>query len=203
MPRQPSIALRFVRGQVVQDHVDLFVLILLHHTVHEVEELQPSAAFGTITFSIVHTTAMYNAVAGVTYNPLPDADGNAYGVIDHVTATGNAAGITIFSGHSGITAGAISNSVISNNSLLGLSAYGTFTVDSDEINNNNYQNNNIAYGLAVFGTVLLSRTVVTQNGNYGIVVDGILNTFENNQIYGNGNSSNDNISGTFNKITQQ
>ena len=74
---------------------------------------------------------------------------------------------------------------------------------SDEINNNNYQNNNIAYGLAVFGTVLLSRTVVTQNGNYGIVVDGILNTFQNNQIYGNGNSSNDNISGTFNKITQQ
>jgi hypothetical protein len=34
-----------VRGQVVEDHVDLVVLILLHHTVHEVEELQPSAAF--------------------------------------------------------------------------------------------------------------------------------------------------------------
>ena len=45
MARQPSIALRFVRGQVVEDHVDLIALIKPHHTVHEVEELQLSAAF--------------------------------------------------------------------------------------------------------------------------------------------------------------
>src|SRR5579864_5898372 len=45
MPCQPHVPFRLMGGQVVEDHVDLVVLVLLHHTVHEIQELQAPPAF--------------------------------------------------------------------------------------------------------------------------------------------------------------
>src|SRR4030088_2749816 len=45
MACQPHVSLRLVRGQIVEDYVDLLALILLNHAVHEIEESQSTAAF--------------------------------------------------------------------------------------------------------------------------------------------------------------
>src|ERR1700733_1607931 len=42
--RQPDVTFRLVGGQIVENDMDLLALMLLDHAVHEVEELQPSAA---------------------------------------------------------------------------------------------------------------------------------------------------------------
>ena len=40
IPYLPPVPLRLVRGQFVEDKVDLLALILLYHAAHEVEEFQ-------------------------------------------------------------------------------------------------------------------------------------------------------------------
>ena len=44
VPRQPHVPLRLVGREVVQDHVKFLARMLRHHSVHEVEELDPPAA---------------------------------------------------------------------------------------------------------------------------------------------------------------
>ena len=44
VPRQPRVFARFMGGRIIDDHVYVFSLMLLHDAVHEVQKL-PSAAF--------------------------------------------------------------------------------------------------------------------------------------------------------------
>jgi hypothetical protein len=150
--------------------------------------LTPSS--GIINFAIVNTIAVNNQEDGISYFPLSGA-ATVSGVIDHVVAVNNLAdGIAVnLTTTSGGSAGvSISNSVASNNNMDGISAVGgssalTATIDNDQMSNNQY-------GLNVStGTVLLGRSTITRNSQYGIANYGTVDTFQNNQVYGNGNNN--------------
>ena len=150
---------------------------------------------GTITFTIVDTIVTNSATAGIYYLP-PSGSPTATGVIDHVVVTGiaNFAGIaaTMFDASGGSAAISISNSVISNNT--GPFTAGVFTnvpsgsiamtLDNDEISSN-------VDGIVNSGgsTIVLGRSTITNNSGYGIENFGTIDTFQNNQIYANGNSN--------------
>jgi hypothetical protein len=146
-------------------------------------------ASGTIAFTIVDTIITNSYNAGIFYYP-PSGSATTTGVIDHVVATGSGAGIgAIMSG--GSAAISISNSVISNNiggsGVVAVAPQGSIvmTLDNDEISNN-------SYGLlneSANSTIVLGRSTITNNTNYGIDNGGTIDTFQNNQIYANGNSN--------------
>ena len=149
-------------------------------------------ASGTITFTIVDTILSNNGYAGIFYLP-PSGSATATGAIDHVVATGSSdygIGATLLYASGGSAAISISNSVISNNTgASGVSAYAgsgsiVMTLDNDEISYN-------AVGVVSIaeGTIVLGRSTITNNSAYGIYNEGTIDSFQNNQIYANGNGN--------------
>ena len=151
---------------------------------------------GMINFAITNTVAVNNAVAGISYFP-QGGNATAIGVIDHVIATDNFDGIAVDSmSNAGSAAVSISNSIASNNTYIGVGVtFGTGTIDNSQISNNNI-------GVEVVSTVLLGRSTITKNSDYGIQNSGTINSFQNNQVYENGNGNA--VGGTaLNPITTQ
>jgi hypothetical protein len=149
---------------------------------------------GPVVFTIVNTIALNNAYYGIAYFP---QSGNAtiVGTIDHVFAAHNTVGgIVIETGGSSATV-SISNSVVSNNPGNGIYSNGasgaaTTTIDNDQISNN-------ASGVVVnAATVLLSRSVITENSQVGVSNTGTVDSFQDNRIIANGSNNNNNISGS-------
>ena len=145
---------------------------------------------GNINFTIVNTIAVNNAVSGIAYLPASGSP-TASGAIDHVVATNNGdIGIDVngYLTSGGAAAVSISNSVASNNFQYGIAVlsgpgFVTVTIDNDEISNNQY-------GVDVAsGTAVLSRSTITKNTSYGVSNSGTADTFQNNQIYANGNGN--------------
>jgi hypothetical protein len=142
---------------------------------------------GTVIFTIVNTVALNNANYGIAYFP---QSGNAtvVGTIDHIFAAHNTTGgIAIESGGSSATV-SVSNSVLSNNPGNGIYSNGasgtvTTTIDNDQISNN-------SSGVVVnAATALLSRSVITENSQYGINNSGTVDTFQDNRSFANGHSN--------------
>jgi hypothetical protein len=149
-------------------------------------------ASGAITFTIVDTIVSNNDYAGISYLP-PSGSATATGVIDHVVAAGSSGGgvgANLYLASGGSAAISISNSVISNNTgVIGVFAYGApgsiaMTIDNDEISYNNTGIEN-----DVGSTIVLGRSTITNNSQYGILNNSVMGTFQNNQIYANGNSN--------------
>jgi hypothetical protein len=149
-------------------------------------------ASGTFTFTIVDTIVTNSGYAGIIYLP-PSGSATATGVIDHVVATGSISnggiGASMANASGGTVAISISNSVISNNTGNGVFTAGTvsgiaMTLDNDEISYN-------AFGILnnPGSTMVLGRSTITNNSDYGIYNNSTLDTFKNNQIYANGNSN--------------
>ena len=130
-----------------------------------------------------------NAYYGIAYWP---QSGNAtvVGTIDHVFVANNSTGgigiDTALAAGSSATV-SVSNSVASNNSNVSNNSNGiysngvggtvTTTIDNDQISNN-------SYGVNVnTATVLLSRSVITENSQYGINNGGTVDTFQDNRSY--------------------
>jgi hypothetical protein len=148
-------------------------------------------ASGMITFTIVDTIVSNSGGAGILYEP-PSGSATATGVIGHVVVTGSSnyagsvgAAMNFASGGSADIN--ISNSVISNNTeAYGVYAYAPFgsiamTLDNDEISYNYegiYNNSG--------STIVLGRSTIVNNSQYGIANTGTINTLKNNQIYANG-----------------
>jgi hypothetical protein len=147
---------------------------------------------GAINFTIVNTIAVDNAYAGIFYGQ-PSGSAAASGVIDHVVATnnpGNGIDVAMLGGSGGSAAVTISNSVANNNGGAGIVASGSsyiVTLDHDEVSNN-------LTGVAIGAntSVLLSRSVITKNTNYGVSNSGTAGSSEDNRIYGNGTNINGN-----------
>ena len=101
---------------------------------------------------------------------------------------GIAAYMSLASGSS--AAISVSNSVISNNlEASGVYAYASqgsiaMTLDNDEISSN-------AWGIRNLGnsTIVLGRSTITNNSQFGIDNQGTIDTFQNNQISANGNGN--------------
>jgi hypothetical protein len=142
---------------------------------------------GTIDFTVVDTIAVNNGNVGVQYSPASGTP-TATGAIDHVVATNNTGSGIAVTVSGGSVAVSISNSVASNNGSSGIVTNSnpgiiTVTADNDEISNN-------GTGLSVTsGTVLLSRSVITENSTYGVSNSGTVGTFQDNRIYLNGNNN--------------
>jgi hypothetical protein len=126
---------------------------------------------GPVDFVITNSTISNSSHDGIAYSP-PHGSFSANGIIDHVTATGNGENgidITTINATGGTVVIAISNSIASNNSPSGSS--GGIYMDNGpvtltvSIDNTSATGNGI--GIEANGTtqVLLSRSVITGNGN--------------------------------------
>jgi len=138
-------------------------------------------------FTIVDTIVSNSGNAGILYQP-PSGSAITTGVIDHVVVTGSSTGIGA-STSGGSAAISVSNSVISNNTSFGVvtqAAPGSvaMTLDNDEISYN---------GDGIFNssgnTIVLGRSTITNNSQFGIDNQGTIDTFQNNQISANGDSN--------------
>jgi hypothetical protein len=154
---------------------------------------------GTLNFIITNTITSNNGLVGIYYY-VPSGAPTTTGVIDHVVASNNDAGVSAVTGlaNGGSAAITISNSILSNND--GQGAYATnlgnstplkFSIDNAIVNGN-------GTGIDVSGTTnaLLGRSFVTAN------TTGIMNntsntfySFQNNEIGLNGSD----VSGALNK----
>jgi hypothetical protein len=138
----------------------------------------------TVTNCIVQNFAG-NVVAGgigIMFNPVASASG----LIDHVVATNNQFGISIFGSLSATSTVAISNSIASDNSQIGILIVPgiTSTVSIDNVSANGNTRGIDGESPAI---VTLGRSVVTGNTNFGIE-NGTSNTFysyQDNRIDGN------------------
>src|ERR1700728_3859712 len=149
---------------------------------------------GTIAIAITDTTVANNAYAGLLYLP-PSGSPTVNAVFDRITANANYQGILVDSQNT--SGGAISisltNSIASNNSDFGIYA-GSVSEPMGVVIDNVDASSNGDYGIVAEGTanVVLGRSVVTNNSGYGILNGTISNTFytyQNNEIYLNGNSN--------------
>jgi hypothetical protein len=145
---------------------------------------------GTVTFTIVDTLVTNTAFAGIVYLP-PSGSATATGVVDHVVVTGNqgdAIAASMINASGGSAAISISNSVLSNdtNAVFAWAPQGSIamTLDNDEMSYNE-----VGVVSEAGSTIVLGRSTITNNSDYGIVNDGTIDTFLNNQIYANGNGN--------------
>jgi hypothetical protein len=115
-------------------------------------------------------------------------------IFDRITATANnQIGIAIVSSNvSGTTSVSLTNSIASNNGADGISAFSESAATGVLIDNVDASSNSV--GIFGNGTakVVLGRSVVTNNSNYGIdnqTAPTTFYTYQNNEIYLNGHSN--------------
>jgi hypothetical protein len=165
--------------------------------------IQPTS--GSVNFLVSNTIVADNTGIGLNYSP-PSGNITVKGMVDHVTATNNSAGIEFFSGlqNGGTNTIALSNSVASNNSEFGLYAQTgsssslLVTVDSSTFNNNNIGINGLGYVFLTLGRSEISGNV---NGVDNQASSGAIYTYGNNQI--NLNTTNDLIGYSLSTFAQK
>jgi hypothetical protein len=140
------------------------------------------ASDGTMNFVITNTIVSSNGYSGISYFPqggFPSANG----VIDRVTATGNADGIIINmdNANGGVVFTAISNSLASDNSKYGIDIDNlsggilTVSIDNTSAARNGVGNSGAGISAANVANALLGRSVIT--GNDTGVINGPTTTF--------------------------
>jgi hypothetical protein len=145
--------------------------------------IQPAS--GSQTIAITNTTASNNEDTGVYYHPLSGSTATTAIVIDRVTANNNTYGIQLNNfNSSGIATASVSNSIASFNTLIGF-FFKALTASLDASN----ASSNLSEGVYLAsGTLALGRSVLMNNGQYGldIVAGGTVNSYKDNRIAGNG-----------------
>jgi hypothetical protein len=164
-------------GKLTIDECDLMNFIGTNTTGNGIL-IQPTS--GSHNIVITNTTASNNQSTGVL--SLPTATATTGIVIDRVSANNNQFGIEVINGSSGAATASISNSVASFNLLNGFHfANVTASLDSSNAASNG--------GNGVFqtgsGTLALGRSVLMNNGNYGLSNGGGVNSYKDNRIAGN------------------
>jgi len=160
--------------------------------------IQPTS--GTVNFTITNTIAVSNGGVGIAYSPL-SGGATTTGVIDHVVANSNLAGILAFTQTpaGGTAVIAISNSVANSNVSTGVNignGLGTMTVTIDNVS---AIGNNVGIAATTNATALLGRSVITGN-NVGVSNATMSNTFYtygNNQINLNNTDINPSLNTAF------
>jgi hypothetical protein len=152
--------------------------------------IQIVPTFNSLSFVITNTILSNNGNVGLYYLTL-GGSATANGIIDHVVTTNNGTGISIntLNGGGAVTA-AISNSVVSNNIDAGLNIINGPAPLQVSIDNASVSANLTGISASGSSKLLLGRSVVTNNSNFG--VDNNTNTFftyQNNQINFNGHSN--------------
>jgi hypothetical protein len=144
----------------------------------------------TVYFAVINTLISNNRLYGIFYTSANFS--KTTGVIDHVVVAGGQNGIGLSGGES-LTNGAttdvaISNSVVSNNSIVGISA-GNGSVLTVSIDNTTVNGNVTGIRAGTPATVRLSRSVIQGNGTGTENTTNPANTFYsygNNLIASNG-----------------
>jgi hypothetical protein len=152
--------------------------------------LQPTS--GTIDIAITNTTVSNNGNVGLSYYPasgLPTVNG----IFDRITATANQYGINVDSSNAsgGTTSISLTNSIASNNSSFGISAFDGSTAMGVLIDNVNASSNYVGIDATGPAKIVLGHSIVTNNADFGIYNSSspTFYTYQNNEIYLNGNSN--------------
>jgi hypothetical protein len=145
--------------------------------------IQPTS--GNHNIAITNTTASNNQYAGVYYFP-PSGTATTGIVIDHVRANNTNFGIIINNdSSSGAASASISNSTASFNTYEGFwFSNVTASLDASIASNNGSIANGVYVGLSA--TLALGRSVLMNNGAYGLYIAGTANSYKDNRIAGNG-----------------
>jgi hypothetical protein len=125
--------------------------------------MQPTA--GTLAFTITNTTASNNGATGILFLT-PSGSPSVNGVIDHVVANANQYGVFInsFNATGGTTVATISNSIVSDNSQVGVLVSNSGpAVSKVSIDNVSASSNGFGVGTSGNPSVLLGRSVITGN----------------------------------------
>jgi Right handed beta helix region len=145
---------------------------------------------GTIDIAITNATVANNGNIGLYLPPSGAPTVNA--IFDRVTANANKDGIYIDSSNAsgGTTSITLTNSIASNNSIAGIFANGGPAVQDVLIDNVNASSNGDGIYVNASANVVLGRSVVANNAQYGIFNGtSTFYTYQNNEIYLNGNSN--------------
>jgi hypothetical protein len=149
--------------------------------------MQPTG--GTLAFTITNTTASNNGGAGIFFNS-PSGAPSANGAIDHVVANANQIGIFIrpVSATGGSIVVTVSNSIVSNNSSIGIFAGQSTVTPKVSIDNVTVSSNVFGIEVEDHANVLLGRSVITGNiiGVQNSTSQNTFYTYQNNQIDLNG-----------------
>ena len=160
---------------------------------------------GTIDIAITNTTVSNNSTAGLYYQP-PGGSPTVNAVFDRITATANGVGIGVYSpsASGGTTSVSLTNSIASDNNAQGIYAYTGPQPLALLIDNVNASSNATGIEGATTVKIVLGRSVVTNNSNYGIFNGtSTFYTYQNNEIYLNGNSNAVGGSGSLTPVTYQ
>jgi hypothetical protein len=149
--------------------------------------MQPTG--GTLAFTITNTTASNNGGAGIFFNS-PSGAPSANGAIDHVVANANQIGIFIrpVSATGGSIVVTVSDSIVSNNSSIGIFAGQSTVTPKVSIDNVTVSSNVFGIEVEDHANVLLGRSVITGNiiGVQNSTSQNTFYTYQNNQIDLNG-----------------
>jgi len=144
-----------------------------------------------VSVVITHSAFAHNSAGIYIYNA---TSASVNMVVDHDVFTDNPYGIDIVALNSGTVAASISNSTVSNNTGNGIRVEGTASVSID---NDTFSNNGTGIYADDTSRIILGRSAITGNTNYGIDNETSPNTFytyQNNQI--NLNGSNNTVNGS-------
>jgi hypothetical protein len=149
--------------------------------------MQPTAA---LAFTITNTTASNNGYTGILFLP-PGSSPTANGVIDNVVADANGTyGINVNMGHAfgGSIVVTVSNSIVSNNSGIGIFAGTGPAAIKLSIDNVTVSGNGEGIAASNPANVLLGRSVITGNGVgvNNLTSPNTLYTYKDNRINLNG-----------------
>jgi hypothetical protein len=143
--------------------------------------MQPSS--GSHNIVITNTAVSNNAAAGVIYFPQSSTATTGI-VMDRVSANYNGDGILIQDGgSSGAAMVGISNSISSFNSSTGF-YFAKVTASLDASNATNNGSDGVFAGGG--STLALGRSVLMNNGLYGLSNNATVNSYKDNRIAGNG-----------------
>jgi hypothetical protein len=164
--------------------------------------MQPTA--GTLAFTVTNTTASNNGFVGISFQP-PSGSPNANGVINHVVADANSTGI--FVNPALATGGSIvvtvSNSIVSNNSGLGIFAPSGSATLKLSIDNVTISGSIEGIEADTPANVLLGRSVITGNtvGVKNLTSPNTFGSYQDNRI--NLNGAGGDVNGAMNPLTRQ
>jgi hypothetical protein len=166
-------------GKLTIDQCDLMNFVGGGTTTGNGILIQPTSSNNNIV--ITNTTASNNGYAGVSN--IPSGTAITGTVVDRVSANNNTFGIIVNNGSSGAATASISNSIGSFNSNTGFS-FGNVTASLDASN----ATGNGGTGVVVVSgtaTLALGRSVLMNNGTFGLLNFATVNSYKDNRIAGN------------------
>ncbi len=188
------IGLRIEGGGVANNGVEFdsgAALTMRHCTVRDfyASGVWIAATSGSVQATFADVIASENGNDGLAFAP-NSGSASFSGVFDHVVAIDNYEGVGIYSSFtSGTVSVTVSNSVIDNNGGFGF-YFGDNSSGTNSLNmeSSTFNQNDVGVGVEpnALTSIFISDASATGNASYGLYNNGVVHSFGNNLLSGNG-----------------